>query len=824
MRFRWSTFLMTFALCGGAISVSLADAKDERSSRRSDNRPQFNAGARGAPSTSSSPRSSAPAIRRSTGSPGPAANLRPPSVPSQARSSRPAPSSTPSFRDRANTGPTIRRPQTSSPAPRTVLQQSSPPRQVQRNESSRPSFGGGNSTNNVARPSFERPKLPSGPTNVAPRTVTPRPVTNRPAPTTQKPPVFQPRSNERPAFGNNDRPALGNGSRPTSGNSSRPILTNRGDNRPRDLPKVELPKTIQPRSGERPVIGNNNRPVLTNRGDTKPRELPKVELPKVTSPRSSDRPVFGNNRPELTNRGDSTPRELPKVDLLPGIRDRVDRDGPQLTRPDSVRLPGIGSPNRGDSNGPRDSFRQRIDLSKRSSDRNIEKLEVRKIEPPKLDRLPNDLRASLVERNGRGQRPQSADDLRNQLEKWGSRPEFRDAPFAGTQRFDRMAGGFQLKVARNDFSGWDRTSLHRRFAIEDQYRLHRHGDVARRLNLQVNLVNWGGWAGRPVGPIAPSYRSYHTSIWYPGPSYCPSWVWFPQWSPWVSWCAWNNPWVIYDPRPFVCRPIWVDPCPTWTYWQTPVVWQHLPVVTCGTWVDVPVQTVSNVDLQLLAVRFVDPGHPEQDLGPRYRVWFRNNGTSPVTSPFHVMLFAGGGTELSASDPNAGVTVETIAAGETVPVDIRLPLAANSLLRDAENRAMPFNWLHVLVDSHRDLSEVNLANNGAVLPRGEILPVDPAAFSVDRTAAMPGDMLTLAGEGLGPEPGHIRLVVDGIDYECEIHGWYDLGVHFRVPNAPVSFAKNAEVVVVRGDGAVSNPVPAQLAPVGSLPPAPMASVP
>lgn len=823
MRFQWSTFLMTLALCGGAISVSLADAKDERSSRRSGNGPQINAGGRGAPAATASPKSSAPVTRRPTGSPGPA-NFKAPSAPNQIRSSRPAPSSMPALKDRVNSSTPLRRSESSTPTPRTVLQQSTPPRQVPRGDSNRPNLGGGNSSNNIARPNLEGSKFPSGPTNVAPRSITPRPATNSPGLTTQKPPTVLPRSNDRPAIGNNKGPVIGNSNRPAAGSESRPILTNRGDNKPRDLPKVELPKTIQPRSGDRPVIGNSNRPVLTNRGETKPRELPKVDIPKITPPRSSDRLEFGNSRPVLTNRGDTKARELPKVEIPKTIRDRVDRDGPQLARPDSVRLPGIGSSNRGDLNGPGDSLRQRIDLSKRPSDRVIEKLDVRKIEPPKMDRLPNDLRASLVERNGRGQRPQSADDLRNQLEKWGSRPEFRDAPFAGTQRLDRMAGGFQLKVARNDFSGWDRTSLHKRFAIEDQYRLHRHGDVARRLNLQVNLVNWGGWAGRPVGPIAPSYRSYHTSIWYPGPSYCPSWVWFPQWSPWVSWCAWNNPWVIYDPRPFVCRPIWVDPCPTWTYWQTPVVWQPLPVVTCGTWVDVPVQTVSNVDLQLLAVRFVDPGHPEQDLGPRYRVWFRNNGTSPVTSPFHVMLFAGGGTELSASDPNSGVTVETIAAGETVPVDIRLPLAANSLLRDAENRAMPFNWLHVLVDSHRDLSEVDLVNNGAVLPRGEILPVDPAAFSVDRTAAMPGDMLTLAGEGLGPEPGHIRLVVDGIDYECEIHGWYDLGVHFRVPNAPVSFARNAEVVVVRGDGAVSNPVPAQLAPVGSLPPAPMASVP
>ena len=40
-------------------------------------------------------------------------------------------------------------------------------------------------------------------------------------------------------------------------------------------------------------------------------------------------------------------------------------------------------------------------------------------------------------------------------------------------------------------------------------------------------------------------------------------------------------------------------------------------------------------LQLLAVRFVDPGHPEEKTGPRYRVWFRNNSDLAIDKPFDV---------------------------------------------------------------------------------------------------------------------------------------------------------------------------------------------
>ena len=68
---------------------------------------------------------------------------------------------------------------------------------------------------------------------------------------------------------------------------------------------------------------------------------------------------------------------------------------------------------------------------------------------------------------------------------------------------------------------------------------------------------------------------------------------------------------------------------------------------------------NQADLQLVAVRFVDPGHPQEKLGPRYRVWFRNNGDRPIVQPFDVMLFAGNDQRLTAGLPQAGVRVTSI---------------------------------------------------------------------------------------------------------------------------------------------------------------------
>ena len=65
------------------------------------------------------------------------------------------------------------------------------------------------------------------------------------------------------------------------------------------------------------------------------------------------------------------------------------------------------------------------------------------------------------------------------------------------------------------------------------------------------------------------------------------------------------------------------------------------MVSCGTYVDVkPVVVGPEYDLQLLAIRFLNAGHPEEQLGPQYRVWFRNNSTRAINRPFNVMREGG----------------------------------------------------------------------------------------------------------------------------------------------------------------------------------------
>jgi hypothetical protein len=227
------------------------------------------------------------------------------------------------------------------------------------------------------------------------------------------------------------------------------------------------------------------------------------------------------------------------------------------------------------------------------------------------------------------------------------------------------------------------------------------------------------------------------------------------------------------------------------------------------------------DLQLLAVRFVDPGHPDKDLGPRYRVWVRNNSPRDVDQPFDVTLLASNQSELKGEVVQSGVTVPSINGEDVVAVDVRLPEDANHLV-EKDGHQMPFAFLTAVVDAHDEINERSEDNNGATLDRGDIPPVDPAAFSTDVTAAAPGSVVTLAGEGFGPEPGELMVVVGDESEPAQVMGWYELGVQFRMPNLHVRNPEDAQILVVRADGAASNPVVMDVAPesmIGELPDAP-----
>jgi hypothetical protein len=245
----------------------------------------------------------------------------------------------------------------------------------------------------------------------------------------------------------------------------------------------------------------------------------------------------------------------------------------------------------------------------------------------------------------------------------------------------------------------------------------------------------------------------------------------------------------------------------------------MPVVVSGTWVDVDpvVVPVAQYDLQLLAVRFVDAGHPDEQLGPRYRVWFRNNSAQAITVPFDVMLMAGNDNRLAPNLPWAGVRVDRIEAGETQSVDIRLPFEVDQMARDAQGRPAPFTTLHVLIDANREIAETSEVNNGTTLAGDLILPVDPVIFEAKPKQAPGGAELLLAGEGLGPEPGQVLVFLGDIEMQATILGWFDLGVRLNVPNLPLAGPVEAELVVVRRDGIASNPLKIILTPAAAGPP-------
>lgn len=410
-------------------------------------------------------------------------------------------------------------------------------------------------------------------------------------------------------------------------------------------------------------------------------------------------------------------------------------------------------------------------------------------------------------------------DLKHNLDNWRQSPDFAKHPQLSHVNLDHISGLHQDRLLNeNSFEHWRHGNVGQQLNIDRQLQLQRHGDITRQMNFTTNVINAGGWQHRHHGAVAAAFTAGSFSVWYAGGGCYPSHCWYPKWSPWVNWCWWDSCLPFYDPRPIYCRPIVYQPCQPWVAYQYPV-WQPLPVVACGTWVDVqPVVVQAGLDLQLLAVRFVDNGHPEQNLGPRYRVWVRNNSPVQITNPFSVLVLADNDTVPNAGNPQAGVVIPSMDIGEIKPVDIRLPLEANRIGTTPEGYKVPFAYLHVLVDSHQQINETDETNNGSVVARTEILPVDPAAFSTDQTASAPGGTLTIAGEGFGPEPGRVLVSVNGQNTEALIQGWYDLGIRFTVPTYMLTGTVEAEVLVVRGDGAVSNPLTIQLAPQNLLGPA------
>jgi hypothetical protein len=231
-----------------------------------------------------------------------------------------------------------------------------------------------------------------------------------------------------------------------------------------------------------------------------------------------------------------------------------------------------------------------------------------------------------------------------------------------------------------------------------------------------------------------------------------------------------------------------------------------------------------VDLEIVAVRLVDNGHAEKKIGPRYRIWIGNNSKLPLDRPFDVAIATAekiGEAPEGQTLPHGAKRIKGIDAGQAVPVDIRLPLAANETVKsDGGESVAKFPVLEIVIDPRNEIDEASKKNNAGAMEREKIELVDPSLFAAETKEVASGTPLNLAGEGFGPEAGQAVVRVGGLELNAQIEGWYDLGARIKMPELPLASATKAQLVLIRGDGAATNPLEIDLAATTqSAPPAP-----
>ena len=132
---------------------------------------------------------------------------------------------------------------------------------------------------------------------------------------------------------------------------------------------------------------------------------------------------------------------------------------------------------------------------------------------------------------------------------------------------------------------------------------------------------------------------------------------------------------------------------------------------------------ATMDLQITDVRLVEAGDLDQDLGPRYRIVCRNNGSVELPK-FHVSVLVDLGKKIT--EKAEVVTVESVGIlpGNTHTVDVRLPVSVLKMIPE-RSKAKPFETFAAFVDADERLSETDEENNILLLSRDAIKPLQSA---------------------------------------------------------------------------------------------------
>jgi hypothetical protein len=134
-----------------------------------------------------------------------------------------------------------------------------------------------------------------------------------------------------------------------------------------------------------------------------------------------------------------------------------------------------------------------------------------------------------------------------------------------------------------------------------------------------------------------------------------------------------------------------------------------------------VEPVDSVDIEIVEVRLVDAGNLGQNVGPRLRLFCRNNGTLETTR-FHVSLLVDLGKQPTSRAYLTTVESVGVLPGRKHVLDVQLPPEVLKMSTPSDKWARPFETLAAFVDSDERLVETDENNNVLLVARDAIEPV------------------------------------------------------------------------------------------------------
>ncbi len=211
-------------------------------------------------------------------------------------------------------------------------------------------------------------------------------------------------------------------------------------------------------------------------------------------------------------------------------------------------------------------------------------------------------------------------------------------------------------------------------------------------------------------------------------------------------------------------------------------------------------------LKLIDIRWIDAGIPKEKLGPAFRVVVRNVGHAPIFRPFDLLMTACAGDKLNLKFPTAVKTIKGLRPGQTLVINMRLPIESLAMAYPGQKAPAPFNTVTVLASTgQKGPAAGGAVKTLAVLPLAKILPVDIVLARPKSYVFPAGSVMLIKGEGFALAPGKVVVKTAGVALAAEILNWTPLGVEVKLPHLPLAHPTRARLFVVRKDGMTSRPM-------------------